>query len=81
MTPGTWSEIGVVRHHADAERFRQRGNLQHRGKAAVAAEVPSEFGFGMAKFFCDFDMSDSWHCCNGHDVRNCRSNTTARDEV
>ena len=23
---------------------------------------------------------DSWHCCNGHHVRNCRSDTTARDE-
>ena len=21
-----------------------------------------------------------WHCGNGHDVRNCRSDTTARDE-
>ena len=27
-----------------------------------------------------FHMLISWHCCNGHDVRNGRSGTTTRDE-
>ena len=40
--------------------------------------LPSEFGFGMANSRISY--IDSWHCCNGHDFRNCRSDTTARDE-